>query len=71
MLSLVSLLAFSLLASRAVLGQVVGKPAGFGSGATGGGSIDPVTPSTTEEYVAAVMDVYLLTTQQTRVLLDR
>ena len=71
MLSLVSLLAFLLIAPRAVLGQVVGKPAGFGSGATGGGNIDPVTPSTTDEYVAAVVDVYLLIAQQARVLSDR
>lgn len=51
MLPLTYILAASLLVPRAVLGQVVGGPAGFGSGTTGGGDVDPVTPSTTDEYV--------------------
>ena len=51
MLSLVYVLAASLLVPRAVLGQVVGTPNGFGSSARGGGDVDPVTPSTTDEYV--------------------
>lgn len=50
MLSLLYVLAATLLVPRAVLAQVVGKPAGFGSAATGGGDVDPVTPSTTDEY---------------------
>lgn len=50
MFSFIHLFAASLLVPRAVLGQVVGKPAGFGSAATGGGDVDPVTPSTIDEY---------------------
>lgn len=56
MFSLLFALLVTCLLPRAVLGQVVGTPVGFGSKATGGGNIDPVAPKTTEELRSYLKD---------------